>query len=75
MAAHWGVEDLPAVTGNAHMKEVAFAKAFQSLRNRTAIFADLPPELLSKPQLKEKLMEIGRIAVTTPDPEEKGVGR
>jgi arsenate reductase len=75
MTAHWGVENPAAVKGDDQVKEAAFAKAFQALRNRIATFVDLPLESLSKPQLKEKLGEIGRVALANPDPEEKGESR
>ncbi|WP_031432122.1 arsenate reductase ArsC [Methylomarinum vadi] len=64
MTAHWGVEDPAAADGDERMKEAAFAKAYQELRNRIAIFVELPIESLNEPQLKEKLAEIGRIAMT-----------
>lgn len=73
MTAHWGVEDPAAANGDERTKEAAFAKAIYELRNRIAIFVDLPLESFSKPQLKEKLREIGRIALA--DPAENGDGR
>jgi arsenate reductase (thioredoxin) len=68
MTAHWGVEDPAAANGDELTKEAAFAKAFYELRNRIAIFVDLPLESFSKPQLKEKLWEIGRVALANPGP-------
>jgi len=70
MTAHWGVEDPAAANGDDRAKEAAFAKAFQELRNRIEIFVNLPFETLSKPQLKGRLEEIGRVA--RPDPGERG---
>ena len=66
MTAHWGVEDPAAAKGNDRLKKAAFAKAFRELRNRIALFVDLPLESLSKTQIKEKLVEIGRIALADP---------
>ena len=74
MTAHWGVEDPAAANAADRVKEVAFSKAFQALRNRVAIFVDLPLESLSKEQLKEKLEEIGSVVLADSDPEEKGDG-
>ncbi len=75
MTAHWGVEDPAAANGDERSKEVAFAKAFHELRNRIDIFVDLPLKSFSEPRLKEKLGEIGRVALANPGPEEKGDGR
>ena len=75
MTAHCGVEDAAAANGDDRTKEAVFAKAFHELRNRIAIFVDLPLESLSKSQLKEKLGKIGRVALANPGPEEMGDGR
>jgi arsenate reductase len=75
MTAHWGVEDPAAVKGDDQVKAAAFARAFQALRNRIATFVDLPLESLSKPQLKEKLEDIGRIALVKPGRKETGDSR
>ena len=63
MTAHWGVEDPAAANGDDRLKEAAFAKAFQELRNRIETFVNLPFESLSNPQLKEKLDGVGRVAL------------
>ena len=72
MTAHWGVEDPAAAKGDGRLQKAAFAEAFHELRNRIALFVDLPHESLSTAQLKEKLVEIGRIALA--DPAENGDG-
>jgi arsenate reductase len=75
MTAHCGVEDPAAAKGDERTKEAAFAKAFHELRNRIAIFVDLPLEWFSTSQLKEKLGKIGRVALANPGPEEMVNGR
>ena len=72
MTAHWGVEDPVAVNGDNRVKETAFTKAFQMLRNRIAIFVALPLESLGKSELKEKLNEISHVGLAVPEPTEMG---
>lgn len=59
MTAHWGVADPAAVTGSEADRMLAFAEAFRMLRNRIAIFVNLPLETLDQMSLQQKLKDIG----------------
>ena len=65
MTAHWGIEDPAAVEGTDIEKEKAFVTAFKYLRNRIAVFVNLPVSSLDKMTLQAKLREIGRIEGAT----------
>ena len=61
MTAHWGVPDPSETKGTDAEIRVAFAKAFDQLRNRIMVFASLPLNTISKLALKQKLDGIGRL--------------
>lgn len=61
MTAHWGIEDPAAIEGADIEKESAFVTAFRYLKNRIAIFINLPIRSLDKMALNAKLREIGHI--------------
>ena len=70
MTAHWGIEDPAAVEGTDIQKEAAFVLATRYLRNRIAIFANLPIRSLDRMSLNAKLREIGQLeGATKPRPE------
>lgn len=59
--AHWGIEDPAAVDGPDFVKEAAFERAFQYMRNRIAAFVALPIESVDKLSLQRRLGEIGAL--------------
>lgn len=61
VTAHWGVDDPAAVEGADWMKEAAFEKAFQYLRNRISVFLALPLASLDQLSLISKVAEIGSL--------------
>jgi arsenate reductase len=63
MTAHWGVMDPASVDGDDWVKKAAFHKAFTELQNRISTFVSLPIHSLDKLKLKQKLDEIGRMAL------------
>jgi hypothetical protein len=75
IAAHRGVEDPAAMKGDNQVKVGAFTKAFQSLRNRITTFFGFQLKPLGNPQLKEKLEEIGHVALVDPGCNKTGGGR
>ena len=56
-AAHWGIEDPAAVDGPEQRD--AFLKALRYLRNRIALFLELPTESVDRMSLQQRLREIG----------------
>ena len=65
MTAHWGIEDPAAVEGSDIQKEAAFVAAFRHLKNRIAVFTNLPLRSIDRLSLGTKLRDIGRIAGAT----------
>jgi protein-tyrosine-phosphatase len=63
MTAHWGVPDPASVEGTEDDRRKAFFQAFNQLRNRISLFADLPLGKLDRLSLKQHLDAIGK---TTP---------
>ena len=61
VTAHWGIEDPAAVEGPELLREQAFVKAFNYLKNRIDAFVNLPIHSLDKTALKQKAVEIGKI--------------
>lgn len=59
--AHWGIEDPAAVEGEEHLKEAAFAAAFERLKKRMDLFLALPLDRLDAAALTTRLKEIGAI--------------
>ncbi|HKT14726.1 MAG TPA: arsenate reductase ArsC [Allosphingosinicella sp.] len=57
MTAHWGIEDPAAVDGPEQRD--AFLKALRYLRNRIALFLELPTDSLDRMSLQQRLREIG----------------
>ena len=57
MTAHWGIEDPAAVDGPEQRD--AFLKALRYLRNRIALFLELPTESVDRMSLQQRLREIG----------------
>jgi arsenate reductase len=60
MTAHWGIEDPAEVEGSDVLKEAAFVAAFRYLKNRIAIFTNLPLASIDRLSLGMKLRDIGR---------------
>ncbi|MDB5474836.1 MAG: putative arsenate reductase [Phenylobacterium sp.] len=60
MTAHWGIPDPAAATGGEAEIAVAFAEAARLLRNRIALFLELPIDRIDRLSLQSKLREIGR---------------
>jgi len=67
MTAHRGVPDPAAATGSAVDIARAFANAYGALRNRIAIFVNLPFEGLDRLSLQSRLDAIGKSAETDGD--------
>lgn len=61
MTAHWGVPDPAAVNGPEMEVARAFADVYGRLRNRIAVFVNLPFEGLDRLSLQSRLNEIGRL--------------
>jgi arsenate reductase (thioredoxin) len=59
MTAHWGIPDPAAVGGADADKRRAFGKAYNELRHRLSIFANLPIGQLDRLTLQRRLDEIG----------------
>jgi arsenate reductase len=60
MTAHWGIPDPAAIDGSDEETTRAFRDAFQCLRRRIELFANLPVRSLDRMSLKNQLDEIGR---------------
>jgi arsenate reductase len=60
MTAHWGIPDPAAVEGTEAEVALAFADAYRMLKNRIALFINLPIASLDKLSLRGRLAEIGR---------------
>jgi protein-tyrosine-phosphatase len=60
MTAHWGVPDPAAVEGSDEAKRKAFFLAFNQLRNRINLFANLPIDKLDRLSLQKSLDAIGK---------------
>ncbi len=60
MTAHWGVLDPAAVEGTDDEKRKAFFLAFNQLRNRINLFANLPIAKLDRMKLQQALNDIGK---------------
>lgn len=60
MTAHWGVPDPAAVEGSASERHLAFADTYRMLRNRIAIFVNLPLAGLDRLSLQSRMDAIGR---------------
>lgn len=58
MTGHWDIEDPAAVKGTDLEKERAFNQAFIYLKNRIAVFTDIPIKSLDKLALAKRLKEI-----------------
>src|SRR6204780_2406244 len=65
MTAHWGIEDPAAVEGTDIQKEAAFVAAFKYLKNRIAVFINLPTRNLDKMTLGARLRDIGQMDGST----------
>lgn len=63
MTAHWGVADPAAVSGDDITRKAAFARAYAELRNRIAIFVNLPLASLDRLRLQQELDAIGRASL------------
>jgi arsenate reductase (thioredoxin) len=61
ITAHWGVEDPASIEGTDLLREQAFVKAFQFLKNRIDAFINLPIHSLDKVSLHHKTFEIGKM--------------
>ena len=58
MTAHWGIEDPAAVEGEGQRD--AFLTALRYLRNRNALFLELPHDALDAMATQRRLKEIGQ---------------
>ncbi|MDH3689853.1 MAG: arsenate reductase ArsC [Gammaproteobacteria bacterium] len=58
--AHWGLPDPAAATGTMDEQMSAFEEAFQTLKTRIELFADLPIEMFNRLKLQRKLSRIGK---------------
>jgi arsenate reductase len=65
MTAHWGIEDPAYAEGTELQKEAAFVTAFRYLKNRIAVFTNLPLSSIDQLSLGTKLREIGRLDGST----------
>ena len=65
VSAHWGIPDPAAATGTDAEIALAFTEAARQLRNRLAVFIELPFQALDRMSLQTRLKEIG--AMTTSD--------
>jgi arsenate reductase len=63
MTAHWGVSDPAAVGGTEAEIVLAFRDAYRMLYRRIAIFTALPLKSLDRLTIRQRLAEIGRMAV------------
>jgi arsenate reductase len=59
MTAHWGIADPAEATGSEAEIAVAFAEAARQLRNRIALFLELPIDKIDRMSLQARLREIG----------------
>ncbi len=66
MTAHWGVEDLAAVSGLDINKQRAFAQAACLLKNRILAFVNRPPASIDRLAPETKLRQIGAMQGSTP---------
>jgi arsenate reductase len=62
ISAHWGVPDPAAVEGTETAKAIAFADTCRMLRNRIALFVELPLQSLDRTSLQNRLKDIGKAA-------------
>jgi arsenate reductase len=60
MTAHWGVPDPVEAVGSEESKRKAFAEALHQLRNRIALFSNLPIHSLDRLSLQKRLDAIGQ---------------
>ena len=60
MTAHWGLPDPAAAEGSEAEKRLAFADTYRMLKNRIAIFVNLPIASLDRLSLQKKLAGIGK---------------
>ena len=65
MTAHWGIEDPAAVEGTDIEKERAFVQAAKYLKNRIAVFLNLPLASIDRLSLQNRLRDIGRLEGST----------
>lgn len=59
MTAHWGIENPAKAEGGEMDRGAAFNQAFRHLKNRIAVFANLPLASLDRLALEMHLREIG----------------
>ena len=65
MTAHWGIEDPAAVEGPEFQQRAAFEDALRYLRNRIAVFINLPLASIDRLALTSKLQGIGAMEGAT----------
>ena len=63
VSAHWGIEDPAAVEGEG--QRAAFLRALNYLRNRIALFLELPLSSIDSMSLQNRLRKIGETEGTT----------
>jgi len=59
IGAHWGIADPAAASGTDSDRQAAFRRAFDELHYRVGLFVDLPVEAIGRPELEQRLEEIG----------------
>jgi protein-tyrosine-phosphatase len=59
ITAHWGIPDPAAVEGTDADKRAAFREAHDQLQRRVQAFVNLPIDSLDRPQLQQRLRELG----------------
>jgi arsenate reductase len=60
ITAHWGLPDPAAVEGSEAEIAVAFAETYRMLKNRIAVFAELPLASLDRMATQRRMDEIGQ---------------
>lgn len=65
VSAHWGLPDPAAATGTEAEIAAAFNDTYRLLRNRIAIFVNLPIDQLDRLSLQRRLNEIGSADIST----------
>ena len=60
ISAHWGLHDPASAKGNDAERHLAVAETYRMLRNRIAIFMNLPRARLDRMSLQDRDEEIGK---------------
>lgn len=68
ISAHWGVPDPSVAEGTESERRLAFADTHRMLYQRIGIFTSLPLASLDKLSLQQRLDDIGRDRMLSPEP-------